>query len=124
MRNRLRDANRYSEALRDTLPSTARLAFSLEEPGFPFASGDCLITRATFQQQILGLLRRRRFGLIGAGASQNGYRSPGRPHPALTPRAVEVRDEARKAMQRSWSVKDRLLGDRCITYGSPQLTAG
>jgi hypothetical protein len=27
-------------------------------------------------------------------------------------------------MQRSWSVKDRPLGDRCITYGSPQLTAG
>src|SRR5215469_6255422 len=102
MRNRLRDANRYSEALRDTLPSTARLAFSLEEPGFPFASGDCLITRATFQQQILGLLRRRRFGLIGAGASQNGYRSPrtATSRPSLL--GPWSRHEARKAMQRSW----------------------
>ncbi len=27
-------------------------------------------------------------------------------------------------MQRSWSVQDRPLGERCITYGSPQLTAG
>jgi len=44
--------------------------------------------------------------------------------PALTPRAIEARVEARKAMQRSWSVKDRPLGERCITYGSPQLTAG
>jgi hypothetical protein len=44
--------------------------------------------------------------------------------PALTPRAIAVRAEARQAMQRSWSVQDRPLGDRCITYGSPQLTAG
>jgi hypothetical protein len=44
--------------------------------------------------------------------------------PALTPRAIEVRAEARNAAQRSWSVKDRPLGERCITYGSPQLTAG
>ena len=44
--------------------------------------------------------------------------------PALTPRAIEARAEARKATQRSWSVKDRPLGERCITYGSPQLTAG
>ncbi len=27
-------------------------------------------------------------------------------------------------MERSWSVEDRPLGDRCITHGSPQLTAG
>ena len=44
--------------------------------------------------------------------------------PALTPRAIEARAEARKATERSWAVKDRPLGDRCITYGSPQLTAG
>jgi hypothetical protein len=44
--------------------------------------------------------------------------------PALTPRAIQDRAEAMKAMQRSWSVQDRPLGDRCITYGSPQLTAG
>jgi hypothetical protein len=44
--------------------------------------------------------------------------------PALTPRAIEARAEARKASQRTWSVKDRPLGERCITYGSPQLTAG
>ena len=44
--------------------------------------------------------------------------------PALTPRAIQARAEAMKAMQRSWSVQDRPLGDRCITYGSPQLTAG
>ena len=44
--------------------------------------------------------------------------------PALTPRAIQGRDVARKAIQRSWDVKDRPLGERCITYGSPQLTAG
>ncbi len=44
--------------------------------------------------------------------------------PALTARAIATRNEAMKAMQRSWSVQDRPLGDRCITYGSPQLTAG
>src|SRR5271169_2626814 len=41
--------------------------------------------------------------------------------PALTPRAIQARAEAGKAMQRSWSAQDRPLGDRCITYGSPQL---
>lgn len=44
--------------------------------------------------------------------------------PALTPRVIAARAEARNAMQRTWSVKDRPLGERCITYGSPQLTAG
>jgi hypothetical protein len=44
--------------------------------------------------------------------------------PALTSRAIEARAEARKTAQRSWSAKDRPLGERCITYGSPQLTAG
>jgi hypothetical protein len=44
--------------------------------------------------------------------------------PALTARAIEARTEARKASQRTESVKDRPLGERCITYGSPQLTAG
>jgi hypothetical protein len=44
--------------------------------------------------------------------------------PALTARAVAARAEARKAFQRTGSVKDRPLGERCITYGSPQLTAG
>ncbi len=44
--------------------------------------------------------------------------------PALTPRAIEVRAAARAASQRSWSVQDRPLGERCITYGSPQLTGG
>ena len=44
--------------------------------------------------------------------------------PALTPRAMEARTEARKASQRTATVKDRPLGERCITYGSPQLTAG
>jgi len=44
--------------------------------------------------------------------------------PALTPRAIEARAAPRKAMQHSLSVHDRPLGERCITYGSPQLTAG
>jgi hypothetical protein len=44
--------------------------------------------------------------------------------PALTPRAIEARTEARKTSQRMDSAKDRPLGERCITYGSPQLTAG
>ncbi len=44
--------------------------------------------------------------------------------PALTPRAIAARAEARKAYERTASVKDRPLGERCITYGSPQLTAG
>ena len=51
-------------------------------------------------------------------------RSGRRPRPALTPRAMEARTEARKASQRTATVKDRPLGERCITYGSPQLTAG
>ncbi len=44
--------------------------------------------------------------------------------PDLTPRAMAARAEARKTASRLWSVKDRPLGERCITYGSPQLTAG
>ena len=44
--------------------------------------------------------------------------------PKLTARAIADRAESMKAMNRSWTVKDRPLGDRCITYGSPQLTAG
>jgi hypothetical protein len=44
--------------------------------------------------------------------------------PALTPQAIEARAAARKTSQRTASVKDRPLGERCITYGSPQLTAG
>ena len=41
--------------------------------------------------------------------------------PALTARAIEARTEARKASQRTESVKDRPLGERCITYGSPHM---
>ena len=44
--------------------------------------------------------------------------------PDLTPRAIAARAEARKASGRLRSVKDRPLGERCITYGQPQLTAG
>ncbi len=44
--------------------------------------------------------------------------------PDLTPRAIAARAEARKTAARLSSVKDRPLGERCITYGSPQLTAG
>ena len=44
--------------------------------------------------------------------------------PALTPQAIEARTAARKTSQRTATVKDRPLGERCITYGSPQLTAG
>ncbi len=44
--------------------------------------------------------------------------------PDLTPRAMEARAAARRTMGRLDSVKDRPLGERCITYGSPQLTAG
>jgi hypothetical protein len=44
--------------------------------------------------------------------------------PALVPRAIDARAAARESTQRSESVKDRPLGERCITYGSPQLTAG
>ncbi|HYA18581.1 MAG TPA: hypothetical protein VEF06_14010 [Bryobacteraceae bacterium] len=44
--------------------------------------------------------------------------------PALTQKAIDARAAAMKAMQRSAGPEDRPLGDRCITYGSPQLTAG
>jgi hypothetical protein len=44
--------------------------------------------------------------------------------PALTAKAIEARGAARKATQGIISVKNRPLGERCITYGSPQLTAG
>jgi hypothetical protein len=44
--------------------------------------------------------------------------------PALTARAMEGRAAPRRLMQVSTNVKDRPLGERCITYGSPQLTAG
>jgi hypothetical protein len=44
--------------------------------------------------------------------------------PALTQRAIDDRTAARIAAQRSAGAEDRPLGDRCITYGSPQLTAG
>jgi hypothetical protein len=44
--------------------------------------------------------------------------------PALTPKAIAARGAARGTMGRMDSVKDRPLGERCITYGSPQLTAG
>jgi hypothetical protein len=44
--------------------------------------------------------------------------------PAVTQRAIDDRTTARMAAQRSAGAEDRPLGDRCITYGSPQLTAG
>jgi hypothetical protein len=44
--------------------------------------------------------------------------------PALTPKAIEARAAARSAGPRVISAKNRPLGERCITYGSPQLTAG
>jgi hypothetical protein len=44
--------------------------------------------------------------------------------PALMPKAVEARAEARRAVPFLISAKNRPLGERCITYGSPQLTAG
>ena len=44
--------------------------------------------------------------------------------PPFTQRAIDARLAFMKATQRTASVKDRPLGDRCITYGSPQLTAG
>lgn len=44
--------------------------------------------------------------------------------PALTQRAIDARATARMEAQRSAGPEDRPLGDRCITYGSPQLTAG
>ncbi len=44
--------------------------------------------------------------------------------PALTSKAIAARGAARGTAGRMDSVKDRPLGERCITYGSPQLTAG
>ena len=44
--------------------------------------------------------------------------------PALKPEASEARAAARRAAPQGISAKNRPLGERCITYGSPQLTAG
>jgi len=45
--------------------------------------------------------------------------------PALTPEAQKRREAARAAMTRpATGPGDRSLSERCITYGSPQLTAG
>jgi hypothetical protein len=44
--------------------------------------------------------------------------------PAVTAKASEARAAARRAAPSVISVKNRPLGERCITYGSPQLTAG
>jgi hypothetical protein len=44
--------------------------------------------------------------------------------PELTPKALAARATARGMIGRLDSAKDRPLGERCITYGSPQLTAG
>jgi hypothetical protein len=44
--------------------------------------------------------------------------------PALTPQAIEARSAARKPTGHPMMAQDRPLGERCITYGSPQLTAG
>jgi len=44
--------------------------------------------------------------------------------PALNPKSMEARAAARSAAPRGISAKNRPLGERCITYGSPQLTAG
>ena len=44
--------------------------------------------------------------------------------PALTPKAIEAGAAARKPTGRPMSVKDRPLGERCLAYDSPQLTAG
>ncbi len=44
--------------------------------------------------------------------------------PALTPKALAARAQARTADRRFDAVEERPLGERCITYGSPQLTAG
>ncbi len=44
--------------------------------------------------------------------------------PPLTARAIAARNAARGRFERTIDVKDRPLGERCITYGSPQLTAG
>src|ERR1700677_4719944 len=45
--------------------------------------------------------------------------------PAMTPEAQKRREVARAAMRRPANgPADRSLSERCITYGSPQLTAG
>jgi hypothetical protein len=44
--------------------------------------------------------------------------------PEFTAKVLEGRAGGRRTMGRTDSVKDRPLGERCITYGSPQLTAG
>jgi hypothetical protein len=45
--------------------------------------------------------------------------------PAMTPEGQKRRDAAREAMRRRpQGPEDRSLSERCITYGSPQLTAG
>jgi hypothetical protein len=44
--------------------------------------------------------------------------------PPLTQRAIDARAASFMAAQRSAGPEDRPLGERCITYGSPQLTAG
>jgi hypothetical protein len=44
--------------------------------------------------------------------------------PALKPEGSEARAAARRAAPQGISAKNRPLGERCITYGSPQLTAG
>ena len=44
--------------------------------------------------------------------------------PDFTAKVLEGRSGGRRTMGRLDSVKDRPLGERCITYGSPQLTAG
>ncbi len=45
--------------------------------------------------------------------------------PAMTPEAQKRREAARAAMARpATGPADRSLSERCITYGSPQLTAG
>jgi hypothetical protein len=44
--------------------------------------------------------------------------------PAFTANVMAGRGAARGGFGRTDSVKDRPLGERCITYGSPQLTAG
>ena len=45
--------------------------------------------------------------------------------PAMTPEAQQRRQAARAAMTRPAAVPaDRSLSERCLTYGSPQLTAG
>lgn len=45
--------------------------------------------------------------------------------PAMTPEALKRREAARAAMTRpATGPGDRSLAERCLTYGSPQLTAG